>query len=929
MRVVLAALLAATCLSSAAQAGEAVIYADIPGWVQQADIAAVSGAEGPSERLRDWQYRIEDSVVHAFTDRVVRIDNPEALMAENQLGLTWSPDKGDLTVHRLEIRRAGAVIDLLAGGTKFEVIRREQGLEQRLLDGELTATLSVPGLREGDVMRIAFTISTNAQALGDEVQVTQFLPNQPWQVEQARAIISWPVGEEMFWRVEDRVPLAEPVTRGGYRYIDVALPLPEPAPIPGDAPLRYQRPAVLRVGSFADWPELSRVMAPHFESAAVLADGSPIVAQARIIMARTSDPLARAALATQLVQDEVSYLLDGLDGGNYLPQRSEETWEKRFGDCKAKSVLLLSLLREMGIESEVVLVSSRGGDLVTEVLPLPASFDHMIVHAVIGGTDYWLDGTSAATRLANIADVPPFHIALPIRTAGAALMPMVQRDPAVPQMTVAALADQSAGVDFPMLMRMDFVLTGPAGARMRAMVDEANPEALREMARNFAQGSMEGSQISALNIGYDAEAAVATIHVEGVGPSDFEFTDGRLRMSLADMSGYADFNPDRARPLWRDIPVATPGPNRQLQTTRILLPDGGEGYVLEGNPLLEGGFGNTSVRHSASLAGGVLETSTETIHRLGEIAPAALPEAKRSARRLASYELALLPPETTSWRWDIDARERARRAAPILAAYDQAIEFADEDDFSALQARALFNSSIFDFAAAKADFDRLIASNPSAWAYQTRSALLENLGNTEAAIADLRTAYDLEPFNSLAFSLARLLAYDGALTEAQELLASLPVGDDDLVSHADTLATVSGLEGNAQAGLDVLAERIADTPQNADVLNSDCWFRGLFAVALEDALARCTQAVERSEFAAAALDSRALVRYRLGNVPEAISDLDAALDLSPGLAPSLYLRGILRLESGDRGGRRDIETALRIQPQLPAFYARHGIEVPL
>ncbi len=387
MRVLIGAFLAGTFLATPALAADEVLYADIPAWVDQADVAAVSRAGGPAERLRDWQYRIEDSVVHAYVDRAVRIDNPQALMEENQLSLAWAPDKGDLTVHRLEIRRGGQVIDLLAQGVTFEVIRREQGLEQRLIDGELTATLSVPGLREGEVLRTAFSISTDDQALGDEVQVVQFLPSAPWQVEQSRAIVNWPANQEMFWRAEDAARLGEPVTRNGWRRIEVALPLAETPPVPEDAPIRYQRPSVLRVGSFADWQELSRVMAPHFETAAQLAPDSPIRAAARTIMARTNDPLARAALATQLVQDEVSYLLNGLDGGNYLPQAADDTWDKRFGDCKAKSVLLLSLLREMGIESETVLVSSQGGDMVPELLPLPASFDHMIVHAVINGVD--------------------------------------------------------------------------------------------------------------------------------------------------------------------------------------------------------------------------------------------------------------------------------------------------------------------------------------------------------------------------------------------------------------------------------------------------------------------------------------------------------------------------------------------------------------
>src|SRR5690606_23193926 len=106
-------------------------------------------------------------------------------------------------------------------------------------------------------------------------------------------------------------------------YLTVSLPLAEPKEMPADAPLRYHRPTVLRVGSFTDWNELSQVMAPHFLAAAEVSADGAVARQAAEIMRQTHDPLERAALATRLVQDKVSYLLNGLDGGNYLPQEAE------------------------------------------------------------------------------------------------------------------------------------------------------------------------------------------------------------------------------------------------------------------------------------------------------------------------------------------------------------------------------------------------------------------------------------------------------------------------------------------------------------------------------------------------------------------------------------------------------------------------------
>ncbi|TIX50318.1 DUF3857 domain-containing protein [Alteraurantiacibacter aquimixticola] len=929
MRYLRAALFSTAALYALpVHAGEEVLYAAAPDWVEEVTDESLD-AEGPAAMLHDWQYRLEGGVEHAYTDAAIRLDNPQALMQAGTLSLGWLPDKGDLTVHRLEILRGDQVIDLLAQGVTFDVLRREQGLEQRLLDGQLTATLAVPGLREGDVLRVAHSISVDDQALGEHVQALQFLPADPWQVGFSRVIMSWPEGEEMYWSAEELVDLPEPQLRDGYKYLELALPLAEPAPVPNDAPTRYRRPSVLRVGSFASWDELSAVMTPHFEAAAVVEPGSEVAEQAAAIMARTGDAKERMALATRLVQDEVSYLLNGLDGGNYLPQTSAETWKNRFGDCKAKSVLLLSLLREMDIESEVVLVTTQGGDAVPELLPLPATFDHMIVHAVIDGTDYWLDGTSAAARLHNIADVPPFHYALPLREGGTGLMAMEQRDLEMPRMAMKVELDHSAGTDWPVLFDIEIDVSGPYGAPLRALVDADNPEVLRQMARSFTgSADMDDARIADIEIAYDEEEAIASVRLSGVANSMFQWTDGRMEIEVEQGEEPEGFNPNRARPAWREIPVMTAGPGRQLYRSRLLLPDGGEGYSLSGDTDLDGGYGNVRIDRSAWIADGAMYVRGETFLTMGEIAPDELSQAKRDARRLEATNVELHTPAEVTWRWQLDEDERQERAQRFIDAYSKAIELSDKDDMGALQSRAMFLETIYAYEDALEDYNELVERTPSSWAFHRRSAVLEALGRHEEAIADLEAAYDLDPQNYTAFALARLMAYRGKTAEAQELLEFLPVSDDETWTLTDLLATVTGLQGDATAGQEMLAEQVFDKPTNADVLNADCWYRGLFNVALDDAMDLCTRAVERASFVAAPLDSRALVRFRLGMIDEALADLDAALELAPHLAPSMYLRGVIRLTAGDKAGEDDITTALRISPQLEEFYARHGIVPP-
>lgn len=915
----------ALCLANPSLAGEVVLYDETPAWIEQADLETAQFENGPSQLIADWQHWLEDGVVTSYADSATRIDNPQALMEQGTISLSWLPDKGDLTIHRVEILRGGESIDLIEEGAQFDVLRREQGLEQRLLDGRLTATLAVPGLQVGDVLRVAHSVTIADQALGDEMQVLQFLGSKPWQVGFARAIVSWPEDEDVFWRVEDHAGLSAPITEGGVRKLEVELPLAELPDMPNDAPWRFRRNPVLRVGTYADWQELSRTMAPHFNEAAEIASDGDVAAQARAIMAKTDDPLQRAAFATQLVQDEVSYLLNGLDGGNYLPQVAEETWAKRYGDCKAKSVLLHALLKEMGIESQTVLVQTRGGDAIPELLPLPGNFDHMIVRAQIDGESYWLDGTSTATRIANIGWVPPFQYALPLSAGGSDLVEISQREQSSPNLVMNVVTDYTAGIDLPALFTLEIKFYGPQGADFRKLVDEGEDETLRQIGKSFAE-SQGGGAVSSVSIEYDEEQAFGTLHVAGVTSSDFEWKEGRLVLE-PDMKPDAAFDTSRAKPEWRDIPVVTAGPVRNQIVGEMILPNGMEDFVFEGPDKVDATYANTRVIAANLLDGNRFSGKVEVVQRLGEIAPDQLPEVKRAVRRFASQEAKLLAPENMVWRWQLDRGDLDQRSMPILEGFAAAIDFAEDDDYGPLRERAAFLHDIYRFEDTLADLDVLVEKDTSAWVLQWRSNVLYSLGRIEASLADLKRAYDLEPDNDIALTLGERLGYAGRAEEALELLESLPVSDEESAYFAGTYATVTGLSGDVAGGLAIMAEEVAAKPQNETALNSDCWYRGLFDTGLDGALEICTRAIERASNSAPMLDSRAMVHYRMGNLAEALADLNSALELNPGLAASHYLRGIIRLQQGDKAGREDIAIALRIAPEIEAQYARHGLTV--
>ena len=170
MRFIGSLLLTTALLTQPALAGDQVLYQEAPDWVDQRQINTADRTEDAPIILIDQQARIESGRLWTYVDSAIALDTPQTLTQAGTLSANWLPDKGDLIVHAAQLIRGDEVIDLLEGDEKFEILRRERGLESRLLNGALTATMTVPGARLGDVLRLSYSTTVSDQALGENVQ---------------------------------------------------------------------------------------------------------------------------------------------------------------------------------------------------------------------------------------------------------------------------------------------------------------------------------------------------------------------------------------------------------------------------------------------------------------------------------------------------------------------------------------------------------------------------------------------------------------------------------------------------------------------------------------------------------------------------------------------------------------------------------------
>lgn len=918
--------------ASPAFAGDVPLYQPAPAWVTPVVLADVtkSSVNSPALVIFDMQQRIENGWLWSYTDAATRITSPEVLAQAATLALAWAPDKGDLTIHELSIQRGTQRIDLLAKGQKFTVLRREESLEQRMLTGVLTATMAIEGLQVGDILRLRSSTSAKDDALGGRVQDVAPIVAAPAQVGFGRIRVSWPVSAAPHWKLLATGVKAAPVTNGAYTELTLELPAVKQPEMPEDAPSRYQHPPMLELATFADWADVSKTFAPLFDTKGAIAPGSPLRAEVDAIKKTVSSPLERAQRALELVQDKIRYLAVGMDGGNYRPQAPARTWELRYGDCKAKTVLLLAILREFDIESEPVLANVGMGDFVPERLPSAAAFNHVFVRAQIDGQTVWLDGTGSGSRIGDIRNTPAVGYVLPINTAGASLAKIETHANARPMIDLIVDADESASGDLPSAFAATVVVQGPVASMLTLAKSQLGEKEQRETAGQFLQGLLGEGQFSDASIVPDPVTGIVTIKARGAINSPWATDDRRRKRSVTRLIDQMNFDPDRSKTIWAAIPVAIVPPVGMRYRLRLHLPDGGRGFTIEGTPDLNAHIAGYDVTRSAKLTGAIF-TLDEGVYSIGGEIPASRIPAERDSLATAKARAPrLVAPVDTRRRWDMTGTDPvgATQVKAIQAVYAQAIA-SDPDNITGYTSRASLLTGVGDRRGARADLTHAIAIAPSVTLYLQRGGLSYQLNDLDAALADGEAARALDPSSVDANNwVSSLKAERGDLVGAVALLDQrIALGGQTRNAYRQAKASLLGDYGNPADALALFDSLIADKPGSPTLLNGKCWTKGTRGIMLDTALKDCTQSIELSSDTTAALDSRAMVWYRLGKYDQALADLDAVIATSPVQPASRFMRSIvLKQLHRDAEAASELAVARRMAPNVERQYARYGIK---
>ncbi|WP_199524491.1 DUF3857 domain-containing transglutaminase family protein [Pseudoalteromonas sp. bablab_jr011] len=368
--------------------------------------------DGTFYLMLDTQFKVtEQAPQQRFTRTVMQAANQSGVDYISQLNIDFDPSYQSLSLNSLGIIRNGEYIDKL-GSAQRQVLQRETDLASRIYNGTLSLNIIIDDMRVMDILDYSYTISgsnpvyqhfSTARTLNWSVPVVQQFMRVLWQ-KPTPLHINFVNGESTL--------ISTPLNIGFDYQINQHN---EPTMISAsEVPYWYSPYKQVYFSEVNNWQEVIDWSLPLYQSAIEISPAIETIT--RQIKLQHTDLESQIVAALRFSQDEVRYL--GLEMGtnSHRPTPASETLALRYGDCKDKTVLLISLLKALGVDAYPALVNTEETKRLASLPVAPNLFDHVIVTLEHQGKRYWLDPTTSYQRgdLAHLAQ-PNYGVALIVK----------------------------------------------------------------------------------------------------------------------------------------------------------------------------------------------------------------------------------------------------------------------------------------------------------------------------------------------------------------------------------------------------------------------------------------------------------------------------------------------------------------------------------
>jgi tetratricopeptide (TPR) repeat protein len=342
--------------------------------------------------------------------RIYRIENEEGAKNWDNVSSSWEPWRQSRPEIKVRVMASDGTVHQLDAKTLNDVPVHESDTDiysdEREYGGPLPAIAPGAIVEEEIILRDTAPFFSGGQV--KQIDLTKDIP-----VTKTRFVISHPESLPLHY-VLQLLPSAtvKKSTENGIETItiengpleafndDTSFLPPDVLPFPE-----------LQFSTGSSWHQVAVEYSRLVNDKLRVADVQAFISRANIKDASRQDTVRRLV---GMLHKSVRYTGVEFGESGLVPQLPSETLKRKYGDCKDKAALLVTMLRVAGIPANLALLSSGPGQDVNTELPGMGLFDHAIVYVPANGADpeLWIDATAQYSRVGVLPDMDYGRLAL-------------------------------------------------------------------------------------------------------------------------------------------------------------------------------------------------------------------------------------------------------------------------------------------------------------------------------------------------------------------------------------------------------------------------------------------------------------------------------------------------------------------------------------
>lgn len=400
-----------------------VTFEEPEDWVKPINIlpTKISSLEGSVRYLLfDNQVDIRSQNKKQFFHYATQPISEQGLSNISQIEVRFAPNYEALIIHDIQVLRDGQQTSKL-DKSKLKVFQQEDQLKENLYSENWVALFILEDIRVGDIINYSYSIVGTNPVLGKKQFGTSPL-NFSVPVEMTNFRLISDAKKALQMKIHNSTKkFTKKTTTEISEYV---LQQHNVQPVREDdfAPQWFTQYAHLSYSQYNSWQEVNDWASDLYSIDLTLPSELIDILE----HSKSADKLESATKMIQWVQDSIRYFGIEMGVNSHKPSSPLETFNRRYGDCKDKAILLIAVLKYFNINAHPVLVSTTTSKMLPDENPSPGAFNHVIVTFNVDGNNYWVDATVSNQR-GNLDEIsfPNLYWGLVVKNETTALTPIV------------------------------------------------------------------------------------------------------------------------------------------------------------------------------------------------------------------------------------------------------------------------------------------------------------------------------------------------------------------------------------------------------------------------------------------------------------------------------------------------------------------------